>query len=141
MKKEDKMESKPQWYSIKEAVNYLDIKEPTLYRWMKDRKITYRKVGDSTRFLQSDLDEAVRVFHSERDPDDFKAVCPVCHCDMMVDGRLRSTGLNYFQLKKTKFWSVRDSYVKTEAKMCTRCGALSIFGDTDKLKAITKKDE
>ena len=58
---------KSAWYSIKEAAEYLEIGEPTLYRWMRDRKITFRKVGDSTRFLQEDLDAVVEVFHSERD--------------------------------------------------------------------------
>ena len=70
---------KSAWYSIKEAAEYLEIGEPTLYRWMRDRKITFRKVGDSTRFLQEDLDAVVEVFHSERDAEQVKQVCPVCH--------------------------------------------------------------
>ena len=32
---------KSAWYSIKEAAEYLEIGEPTLYRWMRDRKITF----------------------------------------------------------------------------------------------------
>ena len=47
---------KEKWYSIREAAAYLEIGEPTLYRWMRENKITFRKVGDSTRFLQADLD-------------------------------------------------------------------------------------
>ena len=42
--------TKKKWYSIGEAAEYLDVGEPTLYRWMRDGKITFRKVGDSTRF-------------------------------------------------------------------------------------------
>ena len=90
---------KSAWYSIKEAAEYLEIGEPTLYRWMRDRKITFRKVGDSTRFLQEDLDAVVEVFHSERDAEQVKQVCPVCHGTELLPGRLRSTGLLYFQLK------------------------------------------
>ena len=58
-------ESAPKkWFSIKEAAEYLDVGEPTLYRWMRENKITYRKVGDSTRFWQEDLDAVMEVFHS-----------------------------------------------------------------------------
>ena len=35
---------KRHWYSIKEAAEYLDVGEPTLFRWMREGKITYRKV-------------------------------------------------------------------------------------------------
>ena len=71
--------SKTKWYSIKEAAEYLDVGEPTLYRWMREGKITYRKVGDSTRFWQEDLDSVMEVFHSARDADKAREVCPVCH--------------------------------------------------------------
>src|SRR5262245_32333444 len=43
---------KTKWYSIREAAEYLDVGEPTIYRWMREGKITFRKVGDSTRFWQ-----------------------------------------------------------------------------------------
>ena len=49
---------KTKWYAIGEAAEYLDVGEPTLYRWMREGKITFRKVGDSTRFWQEDLDIA-----------------------------------------------------------------------------------
>ena len=52
----EKTQQKPPWFSIKEAAEYLDIGEPTIYRWMREGQITYRKVGDSTRFWQEDLD-------------------------------------------------------------------------------------
>ena len=55
---------RPDWFTIKEAADYLQIGEPTLYRWMRDGKITFRKVGDSTRFLQEDLDAVVVVHQS-----------------------------------------------------------------------------
>jgi excisionase family DNA binding protein len=128
--------SKTKWYSIKEAAEYLDVGEPTLYRWMREGKITYRKVGDSTRFWQEDLDSVMEVFHSARDADKAREVCPVCHHDEMVDGKVRSTGLNYFVPKQTKFWTLKDSYLETNARMCTRCGAIALFGDTAKLGAL-----
>lgn len=128
----------PRWYTIKEAAKYLAIGEPTLYRWMRDRKITYRKIGDSTRFLREDLDSFVQMIPSQVELEGVKEVCPVCHHDEMVEGVYRTTGLNYFKPKKMRFWTFRDGYVKSQAKMCTRCGAITLFGDTKKLDMLKK---
>jgi len=124
---------KTKWYSIREAAEYLDVGEPTIYRWMREGKITFRKVGDSTRFWQEDLDSVMQVFHSARDLDKAREVCPVCRHDDLVEGKVRGAGLVYFVPKKTKFWTLKDSFVETKARMCTRCGAVAWFGDTAKL--------
>src|SRR5579859_7599970 len=124
------------WFSISEAAAYLDVGEPTLYRWMREGKITYRKVGDSTRFWQEDLDSVMQVFHSERDLDKAREVCPVCRYTELVEGKVRGAGLVYFVPKKTKFWTFKDSFVDTNARMCTRCGSISWFGDTGKLSKL-----
>jgi excisionase family DNA binding protein len=133
---------RPKWYSIQEAAAYLEIGEPTLYRWMRDGKITYRKVGDSTRFWREDLDAVMEVFHSERDIDNVRNICPSCHSGRLVEGVFRSTGLNYFQPRKTKFWTLKASEVPTQAFMCERCGAVHLFADVKKLAALkTQKPE
>jgi excisionase family DNA binding protein len=124
---------KTKWYSIREAAEYLDVGEPTLYRWMRDGKITFRKVGDSTRFWQEDLDSMMQVSYSTKDLDKAREVCPVCHHDELVEGKVRGAGLVYFVPRKTKFWTLKDSFVETTARMCTRCGAIAWFGDTAKL--------
>jgi len=130
---------KTKWYSIREAADYLDVGEPTLYRWMKDGKITFRKVGDSTRFWQEDLDSVMQVFHSAKDADKARALCPFCRHDQLVEGKVRGTGLVYFAPKKTRFWTLKDSNVETTAYMCMRCGAIAWFGDTQKLAQIQAK--
>jgi excisionase family DNA binding protein len=127
------------WFSIKEAAEYLDVGEPTLYRWMRENKITYRKVGDSTRFWLEDLDAVMEVFHSSKNLDKAREVCPVCNYTELVEGKVRTTGLNYFTPRKTKFWTLKDSFVQTSAKMCARCGAISWFGDVEKLNSLQKK--
>ena len=134
----DKTENTKQakWYSIREAAEYLDVGEPTLYRWMRDGKITYRKVGDSTRFWQEDLDSVMQVFHSAKDVEKTREVCPVCHHDVLVEGKVRGAGMVYFVPKKTKFWTLKDSFIQTTARMCTRCGAISWYGDTAKLSDL-----
>ncbi len=128
--------TKPKWYSIREAAEYLDVGEPTLYRWMREGKITYRKVGDSTRFWQQDLDSVMQVFHSEKDLDKAREVCPVCRHPELVEGKVRGAGLVYFVPNKTRFWTLKDSFVDTNARMCTRCGAISWFGDAVKLAKL-----
>ncbi len=127
---------KEKWYSIREAAAYLEIGEPTIYRWMRDGRITFRKVGDSTRFLREDLDAVVEVHRAERSGEEVKKHCPYCNGEELVPGRLRSTGLLYFQLKKSKFWTLSENALKTDALMCARCGAMILFGDLTKLKKL-----
>ena len=138
MESETALEKK-KWYSIRDAAEYLDVGEPTLYRWMREGKITYRKVGDSTRFWQEDLDSVMQVYHSEKDLDKAREVCPVCRHTELVEGKVRGAGLVYFVPKKTKFWTLKDSFVDTKAWMCSRCGAIAWFGDTDKLAKLRLK--
>jgi excisionase family DNA binding protein len=128
----------PSWYTIKEAAEYLGVTEPTIYRWMRDNLITYRKIGDSTRFLQEDLDSHVQVFRSAKDSESAQEFCPVCHHTELIRGRVQSTGLNYFYPDKTKFWTFKTSHIETQACMCTRCGAITWFGDKTKLTDIKK---
>jgi excisionase family DNA binding protein len=135
----DQKVEKINWFSIKEAAQYLDIGEPTLYRWMRDRKITFRKVGDSTRFLQEDLDAVVEVHHSQKNTVEVRNYCPLCHSENMVPGDFRTTGLNYFQPRAGKFWTLRTSAVKSEALMCADCGHIAVFGDTEKLAKLCRK--
>jgi len=128
----------PAWYTIKEAAEYLGVTEPTIYRWMRDGSITYRKIGDSTRFLQEDLDSHVQVFRSEKDAENVQEFCPVCHHTELIRGRVQSTGLNYFYPEKTRFWTFKTSHIETQARMCTRCGAVTWFGDKSKLASIKR---
>ncbi len=141
MNTESKSENRPRWYSVQEAAAYLEIGEPTLYRWMREGKITYRKVGDSTRFWREDLDAVMEVFHSDKESDNVKKVCPLCHHDEMIEGAYRTTGLNYFQPKKTKFWTLTASNIDTQAYMCSRCGHVALFADVKKLAGLLEKKQ
>jgi ribosomal protein S27AE len=98
-------------------------------------------VGDSTRFWQQDLDAVMEVFHSEKEVTNVKAICPYCHGTELVEGQFRTTGLNYFQPKKTKFWTLKDSNVESEARMCSRCGAITLFGDVKKLADLRQDQQ
>ena len=133
--------AKPRWYSVHEAAEYLDVGEPTLFRWMREGKITFRKVGDSTRFWREDLDSVMEVFHSKRDQENIKNVCPLCHTGKLVEGVFRTTGLNWFQPRKTRLWTLKTSNIDTSAFMCDRCGHILLFGDTRKLAALLQAKE
>jgi excisionase family DNA binding protein len=128
--------AKKKWFSIQEAAEYLDIGEPTLYRWMREGKITFRKVGDSTRFWQEDLDSVMQVYHSDKDVSKAQEVCPVCRHDELVEGDLRSTGVVQFHAKATKFWTMKMSSMPVAAKMCARCGMISLFASVEWVKNL-----
>ena len=90
----------------------------------------------STRFWQEDLDSVMQISYSTKDLDKAREVCPVCRHDELVEGNMQGTGLVYFVPKKTKFWTLKSSFVGTTGRMCTRCGAISWFGDTVKLAKL-----
>ena len=135
----DQKGKSPHWYTIKEAADYLSVTEPTIYRWMRENLITFRKIGDSTRFLQEDLDSHVQIFRSAKDATQAQEYCPVCHHNILVKGRIQSTGLTYFYPDKPKFWTLATSHIETQARMCARCGAITWFGDTAKLAALRQE--
>ena len=56
----------------------------------------------------------------------------------MIQGRVQSAVLSYFYPDQTRFWTFKTSTIETQARMCTRCGAITWFGDTTKLTAIKK---
>ena len=130
-----------QWYTIKEAAAYLNIGEQTLYRWMRDGRITFRKVGDSTRFLQQDLDAMIDVHLSDKDLKQTQQACPVCQHTELIEGSLQSTGMIHFHPKKTKFWVWRDGNIPISSRMCSHCGAVIPFGDLKKLEALRADED
>jgi excisionase family DNA binding protein len=131
---------KSAWYSIREAADYLQIGEPTLYRWMRDNKITFRKVGDSTRFLREDLDAVVVTIRSTQTLKN-NPRCIMCGSAKLVDGKCQSTGALYFTPEDTKFWTFKTSTIALKAKMCSQCGYIHSFGNTEHLKEISVKRE
>jgi excisionase family DNA binding protein len=126
----------PDWFSIREAAAYLKVGEPTIYRWMREGRITYRKVGDSTRFLREDLEALVDVFPSTREATRATGFCPSCHHGVLLAGELRSTGIVHFQPARTRFWTLQDSRIPLQALICERCGSVVLRGDPGKLAAL-----
>ena len=133
----------PNWFTIRDAASYLQIGEPTIYRWMRDGKITFRKIGDSTRFLQEDLDAVVTV-HSSNDGIEGQSStikCASCASDKIVYGKCQSTGNLYFVPEKSKFWTMKPSTVPLLSTMCSACGLIAMRGDIGHLNELTEKSK
>ncbi len=45
----------PRFLTVKEAAQLLRVSEKSIYQWVAERRIPFRKVGDTTRFLESEL--------------------------------------------------------------------------------------
>jgi len=129
------------WYSIREACEYLDVSEQTIFRWMKDGKLTYFKVGDSTRFRKEDLELMISKFTGEKEAEKYGGKCVACGHSILVAGRIAGTGKVYFKPYKTKFFTFLEGMVNIEARSCPKCGFVQIFAETEKLNKLIKTNK
>ena len=126
----------PRWYSIGEAAKYLDVSEPTLFRWMKAGLISFHKVGGSTRFTREGLDAVIEKTTGRKEAEAAQGRCAACGHSVLIEGRLQGTGKLYFRPGKTRFWVFQESLVPTLAKACAACGYLQLHADTAKLTRL-----
>lgn len=143
MSAEDKMgaAANRDWLSIREAAEHLGVSQPTIFRWMKQGTLSFYKVGGSTRFSRESLDLFIEKTTGSREAEATAGRCAACGHEMLVDGRIRSTGKIYFQPEKSRFWTLSDSMVGMHAKACTACGFIQLYADTDKLRRLTLNEE
>ncbi len=135
---EEQTEEQPSedWFTIQEAAEYLDVSEPTLYRWMRDGKISYYKVGDSTRFKKHNLDMVAEKKVSEAEGELAANRCAVCgHADLS-EGTIQSTGRVYFRPGDVDFFTFQEPMVEIRAFACPMCGHIQTRVDTDKLNDL-----
>ena len=137
-KKENKGEvaGKKSWFTVQEAGEYLGVSEPTIYRWMKEAKLSFYKVGDATRFKRENLDMVYEKHTSEREAEYYGSRCVACGHSRLVQGKVQSTGNVYFRPAKTKFLTLMESNVGMKAQVCPRCGFVQLFTDTEKLDRL-----
>lgn len=129
------------WVSVREACGYLDISEQTIFRWMKEGKLTHFKVGDSTRFRKEDLDLMITKFTGEKEAEKYGSTCVACGHSVLVPGRIAGTGKVYFKPYKTKFFTLLEGAVNIEARSCPKCGFVQIFSDIQKLNKLIKRQK
>jgi excisionase family DNA binding protein len=125
-----------QWYSIPEAADYLGVSEPTIYRWMKKGLLSFYKVGGSTRFTKEGLDAVVEKTTGRKEAEAAQGRCTACGHNVLVEGRLQTTGRVYFKPAHTRFWTFQESIVPTLARVCTACGYVQMHADVDKLNRL-----
>lgn len=125
-----------QWLGISEACEYLQISEQTMFRWMREGKISYFKVGKSTRFMLEDLNRLVERVVGKSEGEASANHCAVCGNSRLVAGTLAAMGDVAFKPDKTKFWVWEDSAVPVSARCCASCGHVQLQADISKLKKI-----
>ena len=129
------------WLNVREAAEYLGVSEPTIFRWMRDGKVSFFKMGNSTRFKRANLDMVARKVTAADEGEDKRTRCTACGHGYLVAGNVRSTGKLYFQPHRTKFFVLSDSMVGVSASACPACGHVQMFTDTAKLGKLMRDEE
>jgi len=129
------------WYTIREAAEYLEVSQPTIFRWMKEGLLSFYKVGGSTRFEQAGLDAVIEKTTGRKEAEQVASRCAACGHSVLVPGRLQGAGKLYFKPDKTKFWVLDHSLVPTAARVCAACGYMQLHVDTTKLGRLKADDE
>ena len=124
------------WYTVREAAEYLGVSQQTIFRWMKEGRLSFYKVGGATRFSEEGLEALVEKTTGRAEAEAAAGRCAACGHGVLVEGRLQGTGRLYFKPDRTRFWVFAESLVGTRARVCTACGYIQIHADTDKLKRL-----
>lgn len=129
------------WYTVEEAAAYLDVSRPTIFRWMKQGKLSYYKVGGSTRFTRESLEAVIEKVTGEKEAQAAAGRCTSCGHSTLIKGRVQTTGRLYFKPEKTKFWTFQQSMVPIKARVCPACGHIQLAADTGKLETLMPESE
>ena len=133
--------SELQWFSVRDAADYLGVSQPTIFRWMKEGLLSFYKVGGATRFSREGLDAVIEKSTGRKEAEAASGKCAACGHGVLLAGRLQGTGLLYFKPDKTKFWTFEESLVPTRAHVCAACGYLQLHADTAKLGRLTPAEK
>jgi excisionase family DNA binding protein len=130
-----------EWFSVRDAAEYLGVSQPTIFRWMKSGLLSFYKVGGATRLSREGLDAVVEKTTGKKEAEAASGRCASCGHGVLVPGRLQGTGRLYFKPEKTKFWSFEESLIGMNAHVCTACGYMQIHVDTGKLHRLLPKEK
>jgi excisionase family DNA binding protein len=137
----EKAESPRDWYTVEEAAEYLEVSRPTIFRWMKQGKLSYYKVGGSTRFTRESLDALIEKVTGEKEAQAAAGRCTSCGHSTLISGHVQTTGRLYFKPEKTKFWTFQQSMVPIKALVCPACGNIQLAADTEKLESLIPESD
>jgi excisionase family DNA binding protein len=129
------------WYTVAEAADYLQVSQPTIFRWMKDATLSFYKVGGKTRFSREGLYAVIEKTTGRKEAQAAQGRCASCGHTSLLAGRLQGAGKLYFKPDKTKFWVSDHSLVPTSARVCPACGYLQVHVETGKLGRLRPEEE
>jgi excisionase family DNA binding protein len=129
------------WLNTREAAEYLGVSEPTIFRWMREGKVSFFKLGGSTRFRRENLDMVARKVTGKEEGETKRVHCAVCGHGFLLAGSVRSTGKVYFQPGRTKFFVLTDSMISVTASACPVCGHIQMYADTEKLAKLMRPED
>ncbi len=135
----DQVETK-RWHSVAEAAEYLDVSQPTIFRWMREGLLSFYKVGGSTRFSKEGLDAVVEKTTGRKEAEAAAGRCAACGHNILVEGRVQGTGRLYFKPDRTRFWVFKESLVPLRARVCAACGFIQFNVDAEKLSKLRPED-
>lgn len=128
------------WYTVPEAAEYLGISVPTVFRWMRDRRLSFVKIGGATRFTKEGLDAVIEKTTGSMEAEAAAGRCAACGHSVLVEGSVQGTGRLYFHPEKTRFWVFAESLVPIRARVCTACGHIQLQADTAKLNRLVPRE-
>ena len=129
------------WLNIKEAADYVGVSEPTIFRWMREGRVSFFKLGGSTRFKRENLDMVARKVTGKEEGEGQRTRCAVCGHGYLLAGSVRSTGKVYFQPQRTRFFVLADSMINVVASACPGCGHVQMFADVEKISRLMTEED
>lgn len=132
---------KENWLTVAEAAEYLQVSQPTIFRWMKEATLSFYKVGGKTRFSREGLDAVIEKTTGRKEAEVARGRCASCGHTTLLTGRLQGAGKLYFKPDKTKFWVFDHSLVPTAGRVCPACGCIQLYAETDKLGRLRPDEE
>ncbi|HPD16543.1 MAG TPA: helix-turn-helix domain-containing protein [Planctomycetota bacterium] len=127
------------WYTVPEAAEYLGISVPTIFRWMREGRLSFVKIGGATRFTREGLEALIEKTTGSAEAEAAAGRCAACGHSVLVEGNVQGTGRLYFHPEKTRFWVFAESLVPIRARVCTACGHIQLQADTAKLNRLVPK--
>lgn len=124
------------WYTVPEAAEYLGISVPTIFRWMRDGRLSFVKIGGATRFTQEGLEAVIEKTTGSLEAEAAAGRCAACGHSILVEGNVQGTGRLYFRPEKTRFWVFAEGLVPIRARVCAACGYIQLHADTSKLSRL-----
>ena len=125
--------SEKEWFTSKDACNYLQVSHMTIHRWMKSRKLTYFKMGGAVRFKKESL---AHKSTGKKEVEQLSDRCTNCGNHELIEGHVQRTGKQYFKPKKTNFFAFAEFLIPIRSTMCSACGHIQTYANTKKFEKL-----